>query len=651
MGLSIRRGLRLCKDGKTWVVEGRMFDGALKLEAEDGHFTVISESDLIMGCASGEWHTDHIKSDQVFVDHRIQRDISLFPVAAQEAAKRRHYYLTRLMKHGSIISTPVSLNHDIQEIAKELNDPKPPSAISIYRWYKRYGANQDITKLVDHHEAKGRRRKWSSEVEKIVSDVIETKFLHPQNYPRCVVYEESKRHLIELQKRNPDLASTLTLPSRSTIYRYLKTLPQYHVDAARLGKALADRKYRPVLGQQKTEYVLERWEADHTPLDLIVFDEDSLMPHGRPWLTIIIDKHSRMVAGYYLGFGNPSAYSILQALRQAILPKQHVLEQYDEITFTWPVCGKPVVLVCDNGMEFHSDSLIQACMELNIQLQFCPAKTPEYKGSIERFFRTISQGLIHRLPGTTFSNIWKRGDYPSEKLSCISFKALNALICKWIVEVYHQELHRGIGMPPIMKWEKGIKERIIEYPSNLDKLRIITGHVAHRTLFRYGIELNGLKYNSQELQALYRIHGKSLRLLIKFYEDDISYIHVFDPGAKSYMKVLAIDQEYTQSLTLDQHELIRQKLREEARDYMDWNQILQKKHELQMMIDAAVIHKKMAVRKKAAKIRHINSVYPGGIKQHSPSKTIQEVAPLPYIPESDGLPVFPVSAHHLYEGE
>lgn len=646
---SIKKGLRFHKDGHNWTIIRRLMDGSLRLETDEGELLVATEAEILAGCSNGTWRVDLSGQDEVpSLENIVPRDLDSFSVAAQAGASRRQYYLNKLTINGRFTSTPDKLKQEIHKIASERGDNIPPSPVSVYRWYRRYAANGNIVELVDRHEEKGRRQGWSSEVLYVVEEVINTIYLNPQKHPARAVFEEIQRRLLSLQKINPDKSDQLHIPSRSAIYRHVKKLQQYTIDAARLGKPVADRKFRGVFGQQKAERILERWEIDHTPLDLIVYDEESLMPHGRPWLTIAIDKHSRMIVGLYLGFGNPSAYSVLQCLRQAILPKEELLSHYEDITLPWPARGIPEVLVCDNGMEEHSSSLIRACQELNIQIQYCPAKLPEYKGAVERFFRTISQDLVHRLPGTTFSNIWKRGDYPSEQLACIGFRTLNGLLYKWIVEIYHQQVHRGIGMPPAVKWEKGERERIIEYPAHPEQLRIITGHTAERTLFHYGLEINGLKYNSPELQALRRRYGKNLKLLLKSYEDDISYIHVFDPHDKVYIRVPVIDQEYTQGLTLDQHELIRLKLREEARDYMDWNLVLHKKQELQALIDAAVVHKKMGVRKKAAKLRHINTAYPSGIAPGQPP-TPEPKVPSITLAGTHALPEFEVSEHVLYE--
>ncbi len=40
------------------------------------------------------------------------------------------------------------------------------------------------------------------------------------------------------------------------------------------------------------------WQADHAQLDILLLREDGAT--ARPWLTAIIDDHSRAIAGYYL---------------------------------------------------------------------------------------------------------------------------------------------------------------------------------------------------------------------------------------------------------------------------------------------------------------------------------------------------------------
>lgn len=648
---SFRRGLKFHAGKRTWTVVRRLLDGSLQLEAEDGELVAASETDILANCTSGAWQADISEiAELATIEVRVPRDFASFSEVAQANARRRQEYLNRLMVDGDLTVNLAKLKQQLVGIAEEIGDPAPPSAISIYRWHRRYKRSRSIVDLVDRFEAQGRRVKWPLEVRTVIEQAIETVYLNKQKHPGTAVYDEIQRKLLWLQKTKAESGEELRIPSRAAVFRYLQLLERHTVDAARLGKRAADHNYRPVLGKQKTERLLERWEIDHTPLDLIVFDEVSRLPHGRPWLTVAIDKYSRMIVGIYIGFGNPSAYSVLQCLRQAILPKQGLLAQFNEITLPWPARGIPEMIVLDNGMEFHSAALIKACEELNIQIQFCPAKRPEYKGAVERFFRTISQDLIHRLPGTTFSNIRQRGDYESEKTAAIGFRTLHALIYKWIVEVYHQQVHCGIGMSPARKWEMGERERIIEYPAHPDQLRVITGHAADRMLFRYGVEINGLKYNSPALQTIYRRFGERYKVGLKFYEDDVGHIHVFDPTEKSYLQVPAVDLEYAAGLTLHQHEMIREKLREEAKTNTDLPMLLAKKHELQGMIDTAIRHKKMGLRKKGSHLLHRNTAYPDGISPGDSAMPDTQCLPLLSLEGvNDGaLPNFSVSGNKLH---
>jgi putative transposase len=79
------------------------------------------------------------------------------------------------------------------------------------------------------------------------------------------------------------------------------------------------------------------WQADHTELDVMVLDETG--KPARPWLTAILDDHSRAVAGYTVFLGDPSAWQTALALRQAIWRKSDP---------AWPVSGLPAALYVDN---------------------------------------------------------------------------------------------------------------------------------------------------------------------------------------------------------------------------------------------------------------------------------------------------------------
>ena len=86
----------------------------------------------------------------------------------------------------------------------------------------------------------------------------------------------------------------------------------------------------------------DMWQADHTELDVMVLDETG--QPARPWLTVILDDHSRAVAGYTVFLGDPTALQTALALRQAIWRKTDP---------AWPVCGVPAVAVQRPRRRLH----------------------------------------------------------------------------------------------------------------------------------------------------------------------------------------------------------------------------------------------------------------------------------------------------------
>jgi putative transposase len=123
------------------------------------------------------------------------------------------------------------------------------------------------------------------------------------------------------------------------------------------------------------------------------------------------------------------------------------------------------------------------------------------------------------------------------------------------------------------------------------------------------------------LQLLSRRHGEKLHVDLKYYEDSLEFVHVFDPDEKVYFKVEAINAEYAEGLRLVQHQTIRRAIREQSKDPDSRELLLQKKQELQDIVTQSINNKKMAKRKRGA-------VYKG--KDNAAEK-------LNYVNQYDGL--------------
>ena len=82
---------------------------------------------------------------------------------------------------------------------------------------------------------------------------------------------------------------------------------------------------------------LERVEIDHTQLDLFVIDDQTGFPLGKPYITAAIDHHTGSVTGFYISFTPPSAFSVMECLKVAILPKVEINKIFPSVKNTWDV--------------------------------------------------------------------------------------------------------------------------------------------------------------------------------------------------------------------------------------------------------------------------------------------------------------------------
>jgi putative transposase len=335
---------------------------------------------------------------------------------------------------------------------------RAPCFATVAVWVRDYRlSGGDIRSLVCRDHAKGSRESLlGSIVEEIADDAIETIYMTPERQTIQEVREHA-RGLIA--KRNLGRLASEKIPTPSFAYfkRKIGQIAPYDKWRARYGQRIADIKFRAA-GQGVPECKpLARACMDHCRLDVVVLDDESGLPLGRPWLTLILDEATRYVLGYYIGFEEPSNVSVARALRHAFMPKEELLAAYPQIKCGWDAWGAMRIVVVDNGLEFHGTVIRSGVGRFGTDVQFCPRKKPWFKGKIERFFGTVNTGLLCGLPGKTFCNILEKEDYNPAKNAVIRLSTLKEIVLTWIVDIYHQKNHRGIGQSPAAAWTQGIQ--------------------------------------------------------------------------------------------------------------------------------------------------------------------------------------------------
>src|SRR5450755_3015323 len=155
------------------------------------------------------------------------------------------------------------------------------------------------------------------------------------------------------------------VPSYGTVYAILAHLDPAMVTLAHEGASAFRNRYE-LIHRHRADTPNAIWQADHTMLDLVILDQTG--KPVRPWLTTVIDDHSRAVAGIMVFFGAPSILNTSLALRQAIWRKGDP---------AWPVCGIPDVLYVDHGSDFTSNHLDQVAASLRFRIVYSAVARPQ----------------------------------------------------------------------------------------------------------------------------------------------------------------------------------------------------------------------------------------------------------------------------------
>jgi putative transposase len=138
----------------------------------------------------------------------------------------------------------------------------------------------------------------------------------------------------------------------------------------RKSKKVAAQKYEPIKGHfPGADAPLAVAQIDHTPMDVIVVDEEHRQPIQRPSLTVVIDVHSRMVLGFAIYLEKPSAFTAGLAIAHAVLPKEQWLAEVG-VEADWPCWGKMRKIHCDNAKERRGSDMFDPNETARVLIDF-----------------------------------------------------------------------------------------------------------------------------------------------------------------------------------------------------------------------------------------------------------------------------------------
>ncbi|HEV2174153.1 MAG TPA: Mu transposase C-terminal domain-containing protein, partial [Nitrospira sp.] len=589
---ALRKGLNVNIGGTKFLIVQKLSDRRWQLQnTTTGEWCIFAADDLLDQFSRDElsFEPEVDKRNASSADKlaaQVVRHLSGYPPELVTLAKNREHYLKEIDRRQPISITVKTMGPLIRWVSERINDPKPPGWRTLSRDYSKWlAAARDIRILVSRHSDRGRcGSQMLPEVKAITDQVIKELYLTPERKRVPEVHLEIVRRLHEANKFRQESGS-FPIPSQRTIYRAIANLPRHEVMAARYGKRRAEMEFRVSATGPVTTRALQRVSMDHTPSDIIVVDDNSMLPLGRPTITSALDEHTRCLMGFYAGFEPPSCLSVMRCLRHAILPKTYVQREYPSIKNRWDCYGVPELVVVDNPPEFHSSHFERACLEIGTDIQYAKVLVPWYKGKIERFQGTLNHDLMHGTPGTTFSDILERDDYDPGRHAVVLLSTCREMLHRWIIDVYLQTPHRGITDTPEHRWNNEMNGLPPPLPRSAGELDVVLGMTTQRVAFHYGIELEGLKYNSPELGELRRRMKPGVKVELTFDPGDLGHINVFDSLKGIYFHVPAVNQIYAKGLSLWQHKVIRGYARRQLNRRTDMVALAQAKAEIRALVD------------------------------------------------------------------
>ncbi|WP_419898628.1 DDE-type integrase/transposase/recombinase [Roseomonas sp. USHLN139] len=505
--------------GQKFLLSGQVI--TFRKRARDLGQTYVFEDDNGVPCTLA--HEDFVKAR---ADNRL-RDWSAPSVAsrgngevAQRArvtfesacerdkfmAERANEYILEWAKDRSVPRTHESL----EPLCKRVHERRKARADAERRWEPKAMSGSRLVQLI---------RKWRYGGEKI--DAVVPQVEHRGNYEhrlswtvRDVMWQATDefylvlngtkvaglhREICKLIKalnkgRAPDLR--IQPPSYDAVLRHERTICAFTRAYCRQGAQAAREQFRLVQGDWLTTHANEVWEIDDTRADIICLSEDGKTVIGRPWLTLVIDRHTRMIMSFVLSFSPPDTETALEAVRLAMLPKDCFPGARDRLEEAWEGHGRGEAIHVDQGKHYNSKAFKAGVARLGMRHETMPLLKAWMKGTVERAIGTATREVFHTTPGTTYSSILERhdGDVAPELLAVATLDEVWEKLLHWLVNDYLGRRHRGIDDTPRRLWKRSIESFEQRPPLTREDIEVATSLSVGRMVRKGGIQVDKLRY-------------------------------------------------------------------------------------------------------------------------------------------------------------
>ena len=204
---------------------------------------------------------------------------------------------------------------------------------------------------------------------------------------------------------------------------------------------------------------------------------------------VLVDGKLRKV--YLVSFMDDASRLITHS---AFCPAETALEVEGVLKQALLRRGLPVRLVIDNGSAYRAATMQAVCARLEIRLIYCRPYTPESKGKLERWHRTLRQAFLSELDMDKVRDIFD----------------LNARLWAWLEECYHKVPHAGLnGVTPLERYRQDLVRirPLGAFASKLDELFL---HRHDRLVKKDGT----VSYEGERYEVPFELVGQTVKLVV-----------------------------------------------------------------------------------------------------------------------------------------
>lgn len=332
------------------------------------------------------------------------------------------------------------------------------------------------------------------------------------------VFEDLKNVIVEFKLSNPKATAksiyysliakgyiTLDTISLSTIQRYISTID--------FPKEVSESNRRAFEFQLPNDC----WQSDISVGPYLTINGKK----HKTYIIAFLDDSSRLVISCK-AFYSDNLVSLLSVFKDAVAKR-----------------GIPKKVFVDNGKVFQSSQMQLICAALGSVLCFARPYSPQSKGKIERWFRTLHEQWTNIINWNSYS----------------SLEELNESLNKYVEKQYNNQYHSGIKQKPIEK-----------FLSNSQNLRFLQSKQELDYIFLYRIARNVKNDSTVSIDnCIFEVPGKYIgcKINIRYDPTSMDKAYIFNDNgsiAETIFQVNKVDNSK-----------VRRTAREESIDFSSFN--------------------------------------------------------------------------------